>query len=218
MRVLKRRQAAITIDTIAHGFWSPVPADTPITHIIDIGANVGAFSLFARMRWPRAKILAIEPDGAAYVMLLDNMLNLDVATRWAAFGKSGMASIADPNGPYYKRHFSCCQEDQSAASRDMVPSLPLSFFAESIGFTPADALLLKIDVEGAEHFMVDSPELGLDILKASTAIAIEIHPPTDVFPGWFTRNLEATHDIRILSQQRKFHVMHAVKKGWPPKE
>lgn len=48
-----------------------VPVDD-VASVLDIGANVGAFSVWARKRWPRAAIDAYEPHPVSYSYLVKN--------------------------------------------------------------------------------------------------------------------------------------------------
>jgi len=42
------------------------------THVVDVGANIGAFSMLARCLNPRAQIHALEPDAGTFQMLREN--------------------------------------------------------------------------------------------------------------------------------------------------
>lgn len=64
--------------------------------IIDIGANIGLFSVLARYRFPNAKIQAFEPNERIFQFLIKNTHNLDVDVRKAAVGLiSGFVSMND---------------------------------------------------------------------------------------------------------------------------
>ena len=56
--------------------FSPGSFDT----IIDIGANIGMFSLYARFLQPLARIIAIEPHPAIFKILQDNTRRMDIET------------------------------------------------------------------------------------------------------------------------------------------
>jgi predicted RNA methylase len=45
--------------------------------ILDIGANVGSFSLWANLRWPGSTIYAYEPHPGTCAMLKRNLAGLD---------------------------------------------------------------------------------------------------------------------------------------------
>jgi FkbM family methyltransferase len=206
MKLPKRRVEAVFLDTIRRGFWSPVPADAPVTHVLDLGANVGLFSVFARMRWPNAWILAVEPDPAAYTMLEDNTRGLDIQCLHAAFGPVGCASVLKPDGRYFERHY--------AASDTGVPAFPLDVLLNMVAVDFYDPkVLLKIDIEGAEHQIIRDPDLGAKVLQQAYAIALEIHPPIPPFASWFAGLLSDTHTVTTLNDKSRSYVVHAVRKG-----
>ncbi|WP_188990732.1 FkbM family methyltransferase [Saccharopolyspora thermophila] len=41
--------------------------------VVDVGANVGLFTLYVKQRWPRARVVAIEPMPRTYEALLANL-------------------------------------------------------------------------------------------------------------------------------------------------
>jgi len=41
--------------------------------VLDIGALIGSFSLWAHEKWPKAEIFAFEPDPESYEFLLKNI-------------------------------------------------------------------------------------------------------------------------------------------------
>lgn len=45
--------------------------------VLDIGANVGSFTLWAHHRWPRSRIVAYEPHPQTFAMLTNNVRALD---------------------------------------------------------------------------------------------------------------------------------------------
>ena len=58
--------------------------------ILDIGANEGVFSLYARFLQPKAYIIAIEPCTQTYSNLVENLSYLEnFSYRRAALGKDG---------------------------------------------------------------------------------------------------------------------------------
>src|SRR4051812_9127159 len=44
--------------------------------IVDVGANVGSFALWADLRWPRSTIHAFEPNPSTFDMLVRNVAHL----------------------------------------------------------------------------------------------------------------------------------------------
>jgi FkbM family methyltransferase len=54
--------------------------DINARNIIDIGANIRLFTLYAKSRWPNAKILAFEPEGDNFAALSDNVRKNSLAS------------------------------------------------------------------------------------------------------------------------------------------
>lgn len=116
---------------------------------VDIGANIGAFSLPLAAGFPQRKILAIEPNPAAHGRLmfnqqanrLDNMV-IDVS---ALSEKVGVVSFtADPKD----LKLSGINPPHGKGASIKVPTKPLASLLEEYDMQAPEAL--KIDVEGHE--------------------------------------------------------------------
>jgi hypothetical protein len=71
----------------------------PIRRVLDIGANVGWFSVAARSRFPDAAIHAYEPNPTVVPVLRRNVSALDVVVHPEAVGvTAGLVSIDVPSG------------------------------------------------------------------------------------------------------------------------
>ncbi|MBS7698095.1 MULTISPECIES: FkbM family methyltransferase [unclassified Chelatococcus] len=123
---------------------------------IDIGANVGAYSLFvAAQAGPRARILAIEPQPDIFERLVANI-------RFNPFGtiKAIACALADKSGEltlfldYENRGESSVKivgSENTTAIR--VPAKTLLELLREEGFEHLDAA--KLDVEGAEDLIME---------------------------------------------------------------
>lgn len=129
---------------------------TPGYRFVDIGANVGAYSLFVAARAGRAaRVLAVEPQPAVFTKLATNIsLN--------PFGtvKAVACAVADKAGELTlfldsrnEGESSMRTLRSSAANSVKVPALPLAQLLTSEGFDHVDAM--KIDVEGAEDLILE---------------------------------------------------------------
>jgi FkbM family methyltransferase len=117
--------------------------------ILDLGANVGSFSLWANMRWPASTIHAYEPHPGTFDILARNVARFpnihanNVAvypsdgsklTLFARYVGDGEAGVAEA----MKRTFAAIKPEQTFPVTGLHPAkLP-----------PAD--IVKLDVEGAE--------------------------------------------------------------------
>ena len=123
---------------------------------VDIGANIGGYSLFVAARaGPSARILAIEPQPDVFDRLTYNIsLN--------PFGtiKAVACAVADKAGdltlfldPRNQGESSVKIVGSGQASIVRVPALPLIDLLRQEGFQRVDAI--KLDVEGAEDLILD---------------------------------------------------------------
>lgn len=149
--------------------------------VIDIGANVGLFTLFAaRALAPRGSVIACEPNPMMFVRLVDNLAH----NEFEATVHPVAAAIAEEaqlqtfylprghrgtNGSLVRGF---AQLFDSAPQEVLVAVQPASAFAERIA--GAARVLIKIDVEGAEAQVLK----GLRAIIAAHApdLIIEILP------------------------------------------
>jgi FkbM family methyltransferase len=127
--------------------------------VVDIGANVGSFAVWAHMRWPNSTIHAYEPQPETYATLMRNVgclpkvhchdkavypdeaSQLDFYSRYSGDGESGLVA-------YIGETF----EDFAAGRIVQVPVLhPRNLPACDV---------LKIDVEGGEARILESMDLS----------------------------------------------------------
>jgi len=123
--------------------------------IIDIGAHVGVFSIYAAKKWPEARILAFEPSATNYARLLRNLEaagvtnvephNLavtsdgrDIDLALARGNTGGTSALRKANGHLV-------EHAQSVTLDSIVHGL-----GKFIGDYPR-VRFLKIDAEGMEH-------------------------------------------------------------------
>jgi FkbM family methyltransferase len=131
---------------------------------IDIGANIGAYSLFVAARAGRgARILAVEPQPDVFARLTYNIAQNPFGTV-----KAIACALADKPGeltlfldPANKGESSVRILRSSSASSVRVPATTLLALMESEGYERLDAI--KLDVEGAEDlilepFLRDAPQ------------------------------------------------------------
>lgn len=138
---------------------------TPDFVFLDIGANIGGYSLFvAACAGPRAQILAIEPQPEIYERLVYNIRQNPFATV-----KAVDCAVADHDGeitlfidPDNRGETSMRIIHAEAGGGEIkVPAKALSRIVKEEGFAHIDAM--KLDVEGAEDLILepyfhDAPE------------------------------------------------------------
>lgn len=157
-----------------------VPADARC--IVDLGANWGAFTLYAAGRAPAARIFSIEPHPDEHPRLLRNVAanGLDGrVTVWqhAVAGAGGTRWMdADPAHPSPSRGIHPAATDAPPPASVQVQAVTLAEVLDraraAAGVQRID--LVKMDVEGAEHEVL--PHLPPEALAAVDAWQMEYHP------------------------------------------
>lgn len=123
--------------------------------IVDLGANIGLATVYLGLRYPLARIVAVEANGALRDRLAEH-----------AAGLGGRAeverlAIAAADGEI---EIGVCDEKPIASSSarrgegfraERVPAESWETFCSRHGFSEVD--LLKCDAEGAEHAVLSSP-------------------------------------------------------------
>lgn len=123
---------------------------------IDIGANVGAYTLFVAARTgPRARILAVEPQPEVFDKLTYNIAQNPFGTV-----KAVACAIADRRGdltlfldPRNSGESSVKIVGTGEGNRIRVPAITLLDLARQEGFERIDAI--KLDAEGAEDIILE---------------------------------------------------------------
>jgi FkbM family methyltransferase len=133
--------------------------------ILDVGANIGLFGVYAFSRWPAAQITAFEPDPDNFEVLSATVAANDVGDRWAAVAAAvsnapGELRFAPGHGA--KAHIATADDDGTIG----VPAI--DFFDQRGGGID----LVKMDIEGGEWEILADPRLAT--LKAR-AIRLEWH-------------------------------------------
>jgi FkbM family methyltransferase len=127
--------------------------------IVDLGANVGAFSIWASLRWPNSTLHAYEPNPGTHAMLARNVAgwaNIKAyeeavypgeSNRGMLYGRfagDGESGLVDYIG-----------ETFAALDRDRLVSVSLRHPRD---LPPCD--VLKIDVEGGEAAILDAMDVS----------------------------------------------------------
>ena len=133
--------------------------------IVDVGANIGVFTVLAARRFPRATVYALEPESENFSVLTENIalnrLTNVILLRKAVARVRGVARLylgaPDAHSLY------------GSGNYEEVETVPLSDFG--------DIDFLKIDAEGAERDILPYP---------ARTIAVEVHGEN---PEQFVRGL-----------------------------
>lgn len=181
--------------------------------IVDIGANIGIFALFATKKWPLARVLAYEP-APENVVRFERNIRLSHASQicfhpFAVAGTKGRTTLFLKGEPGWHSFW-----NEGARSAVCVEATTLEAILAEVGSPTID--LLKIDCEGAEYDVLRGR--GQLLVENVRFIAMEYHERedhrvrelTDLFessgfscvfhpePCWGTGMLYATNGVRTF--------------------
>ncbi len=150
--------------------------------IVDVGAHVGSFTIWAALRSPTARLLAIEPNPETFPLLLQNLHDNGLQHRVTAVN---VAVGASPGVAALKfiEHSLGTRVARSGEGRLTVTVQTLEQLFADAGMDEVD--LLKMDCEGMEYEVFGA--LRPDQLRQISAITCEYHPE----PG---------HDVKELDK------------------
>jgi FkbM family methyltransferase len=154
--------------------------------ILDLGANVGLFGVFAMHRFPGAELTAVEPDASNLDLLNRTM----TANRWRWNVISAAAATSDGEVRFASEHFTTSRIDPDGEIVSAVDAFPL---LQRSGFA-------KIDIEGGEWSILEDSRLAAE---GCPLLVLEYHPhlcPSDDPRG------EAHGRLRAAGYELEEHV------------
>lgn len=178
-------------------FYSPEPGDV----IVDLGANIGLFTLQVARINPLCKIAAFEPLPENFSCLSRNIDNfgLSMASIYEyAVSNNYRQDLIVKTGVRSLDYQLLRESDRNVSSSQCLPVnvIPLEVVFDMIN--AKEISLLKIDIEGAEYDIFES--ISPKILKYIRLLAIEYHD--NLRPGTLTlirEKLKSTHHLKIIS-------------------
>lgn len=163
---------ALTINEIFGGNEYLLEKNNKTRTIIDIGANIGAFSIFAAINSTRSKVFSYEPSGKTFKQLKQNILLNDlkgriIPNKKAVGGKTGKLRLYDAGISGIKSIYKTRGEEKF----EVVEVITLKDIFEKNKLKSCD--FLKIDCEGAEYEILFNTPPGL--FKKIKRISLEFH-------------------------------------------
>ena len=145
--------------------------------ILDCGANVGIFSVWAAQERPSARIVALEPFGDTY-RALDGHVRANGLERRVTCVQAGLAGTSGQrwmqggtDSPYRKVMTADAVPADVAARAEPVQCITLADAIEQCRLQPLD--VLKMDIEGSEwEVLLSSPP---EVLAGIRHIQVEYH-------------------------------------------
>jgi FkbM family methyltransferase len=145
--------------------------DQSIKTILDIGGNLGMFSVYARELFPNARIISLEAIYDTYLLLAENTKNHNIETYNMALGDGSILYFN-----YCPDHSGANQlkkEKQFANQSNIeIPSKTLKNIFDNLKIE--SPYVIKMDIEGSEFFLYDDITC-IDILKNCQYFTMEFH-------------------------------------------
>lgn len=175
----------------------PLGAET----ILDLGANIGCFTLLAALERPRAHLVSLEPFPPTFARLVETIRRNGLGDRVRAVplgvgARSGERVIPASTAPSQSLGMLPADAARAAGST----AIGVQSFDELIERASADLSVeeidfVKMDVEGAEHEAIAAASPAA--LRRVRALAMEYHPNGDkatLFGKLRDVGLRLTHD------------------------
>jgi FkbM family methyltransferase len=144
--------------------------------IVDLGANIGVFTLYAARCATQAKIFSVEPFPSTFRRLVNNVRNHQLETRvtclnFAAAGSSGERLMPDAPVPSQRRALSSVASSTKISTGPQVTGKTLEAMFDENRLSHVD--LVKVDIEGSEYeVFLSTPS---NILVRIDRISMEYH-------------------------------------------
>jgi FkbM family methyltransferase len=137
--------------------------------IIDLGANIGLASIYFLNKYPKSKVIALEPEKENYKLLEKNMTNYTnfFSYNKGVWNRSAFLEIVD-NGI---GNWGYSVNEVLQSNNNTIEAISINQIISDHSLTQID--VLKIDIEGSEiELFLSNYELWLPITKL---IIIELH-------------------------------------------
>ena len=173
---------------------------------LDIGANIGYFSLLAATKEPTASVISFEPVKSLFEKLKENILINNIQNINAvkiAVGEKNEEKEIFISGQENLGMSSFRQPENYSGKSEKVNVLTIDEWFKNSGFTNID--IIKLDIEGSELAALKGMEKTLQDLKP--AVIVELNQETLSLFGL------APVDILNSMEQLKFKAFKIQKEG-----
>ena len=176
--------------------------------VIDVGANVGAYTLlFATWAGSSGRVVAFEPSAASRAGLERHLRLNGLSDRVSVRAEAA----ADTTGTVAFRDAGTDGDNRILPAPDdaarPVPSVSLDDFCASHGLAPD---VIKIDVEGAELAVLRGARQTIAARESKLALFVELHPSLWPSFGYTRADLER----ELLSQRLTIDALPGIEDPW----
>lgn len=196
-----------TYDIRKHDSWS-------IADVVDIGANVGGFSLMSRILFPIARIYAIEPCVETYNRLKETTEVWGVRCYNFALGNGEKMRFRGNGLSGYNRFFLASEAPN--LNSYAIQSYSLSKICDMFHISERRPYIIKIDCEGGERFVLEDKKAS-ERIRNATKVLMELHyKRTEQKNLWenYLSQFKDTHDLLLCSWYRDEFRRHYVYKSF----
>ncbi len=146
-----------------------------LDYIIDIGANLGVFVAYARMRHPNAYVVAYEPCKEAFEYMCKVCGYMKrVRFNNVALGDGSKLAFCDTGWLGCNQCFKPGERDIQSPYE--VSSVTLSGIFDYYKIPLTSNYFIKIDCEGGERFLLTDSKC-VEIVRHASGFALEVHFP-----------------------------------------
>lgn len=127
--------------------------------IVDIGANIGSFSVWASSRWPGSTIHALEPNPQTFSFLQKNTIK---HTNIKLYNKA-VSTVAARSQLFFSRYAGDGEASLEVYAKSTFETIDHNSLFTVATIKPSQlptADIIKIDVEGAEAMIVEQLKLN----------------------------------------------------------
>lgn len=141
-----------------------------IEYIIDAGANIGLFTLIYSVKYPNAKIIAIEPESENYELLLRNTEDIEnvVCLKGGVWNKDTTINILET---YDKKEWGFIVQECTIPNGNEIKGISIATIIKRFKIPHID--ILKMDIEGSEYEVFS--ENYKEWLQVTQSLIIEMH-------------------------------------------
>lgn len=173
-----------------------------VHRILDVGGNVGLFSLAARSHFPQARIHTYEPNPGVQGHLRNNTQGLAIEVHAEAIGAAAGWIEMRPKG-------SSLFAVAVPSTNGRIKKTPIT---DALDRLDGAVDLLKLDCEGAEWELLESPEIWKRIKRLTMEYHLWARPGVDV-PELVGRIRRLGFRITHLCEEPEWGIVQATQTG-----
>jgi FkbM family methyltransferase len=154
--------------------YPAIPFLSDVAGVLDIGANIGASAVTFAIRYPSARIVAVEPSRQPFILLRSNTsAHAKIECYNVGLFGSTMKGPLFRGGPDSVTNSVIPNRDTRTAHEE-IQLIAADAFVDQIGMTRPD--IIKIDTEGCELPIISSI---VESFRAAKVVYLEYHNEND---------------------------------------